>query len=374
MNNLDDAIIVARVRNLIVQPPARTPVQADARLPIRSLHLNESPIPPSPRAIARMQAALGGLNRYPDHDGKELIAMLAGQIGCSEDVMVIGAGSNELLYASADITLNHDHEAIYPDPGFPTYAKTIALRGARGIGVAVRDDGVIDSQAMLAALSPNTRLMFVASPHNPTGGLLDATSLERLVVDVPDHVLLHFDEAYYEFGRHAGGVEALDILRRRRGPWIATRSFSKAYGLAGVRIGYGICSSPALAQVYKRIRINFSVNAVALAGALGALEDDAHTQTLIKTIAQGRQMLSRELESYGLRVLPSATNFVAVILPDKLADLQEILRQQNIYVLAFAWKDGQKALRITVGDAQDNEAVIKAISEKCEAVFGQKLR
>lgn len=354
-------VVTPRIQRLETVPPQVMPPDLGAELPVRSLHLNESPFPPAPVVIAAMQRAASAVNRYPDHDGKELIAALARRTGVAPDTIVIGAGSNELLYASADICLDQGDEAIAPVPGFPTYAKTIAMRGATYLGVAVRADGVVDVDRTLAAVTPRTRLVFVASPHNPTGGLLGADEIEKLVRELPNDLLLHFDEAYYEFGRDAGGPESLPLLARRRGPWIATRSFSKAYGLAGARVGYGITSSRDLANAYRKIRVNFSINAVALAGARAALDETAHLASLLAHTAAERLRLSQGLGQLGLHALPSAANFVTVITPRPAAATAAELAARNIFVLPFPWPHTPGALRITVGTREDTDAFLAAI-------------
>lgn len=354
-------IVVARVRGLATVPPAHTPSDDEPGRPVRSLHLNESPFGPSPAAVAAMREAVSLLNRYPDHDGSLLIGRLSARSDVPAGRIVIGAGSNELLYASADVCLDAGHEAVAPVPGFPTYAKTIALRGATHVGVPVRADGTVDVEAMLAAITGRTRLVFAASPHNPTGGLLDAAGVEALARGVPDDVLLHFDEAYFEFGRHAGGPDALASLQARRGPWIITRSFSKAFGLAGARLGYGLCSDAGLADAYRRIRVNFSVNATALAGALAALGDHGHLEKILAHTAAERAVLSRGLASLGYAVLPSAANFVSAIVPDAAGDPVARLRAENVFIGGFAWIDGRKAVRITIGSREDTEAVLSLL-------------
>lgn len=358
-----ETVVTPRIQRLETVPPQVTPPDLGDALPVRSLHLNESPFPPAPAVVEAMQRAAAGLNRYPDHDGGELIAELARRTGAPSDHIVIGSGSNELLYASADISLDHGDEAVAPVPGFPTYAKTIAMRGAIHVGVAVRTDGVVDIEATLKAVTPKTRLVFVASPHNPTGGLLGAAEIEHLVRELPDHVLLHFDEAYYEFGRHAGGPESLPVLARRRGPWIATRSFSKAYGLAGARIGYGIANSQGLADAYRKIRINFSVNAVALAAARAALDETAHLVELLDHTAAERVRLAEGLMVLGFQSLPSAANFVTVVTPRSAASIGQQLRAKNIFVLPFPWPQTPGALRITIGTRQDTDAFLAAIRD-----------
>jgi len=356
-----DDIISPRIQRLKVVPPQVKPPDLGPLHPVRSLHLNESPFAPAPSVVAAMQQAAAELNRYPDHDGSELVGALSARTGVPAERIVIGAGTNELLYASADIALDPGHEAIAPDPGFPTYAKTIAMRGGVYVGVPVRDDGVVDIPAMLKAVTPRTRLIFVATPHNPTGGMLEQADIELLVRELPDNILLHFDEAYYEFGRHAGGPDALPILEGRKGSWIATRSFSKAFGLAGVRIGYGLTHSRDLADAYRKIRVNFSVNAVALAGARAALEATEHVAALLNHTAGERRRLAVALKQIGFQALPSAANFLTVRTPKPAHALAAALQAENIFVLPFPWPGTPGAIRITIGSSEDTDAVVAAI-------------
>ena len=329
--------------------------------PIRSLDLNESTFPPAPAVIEAMQRAISTLNRYPDFTGTKLINALAARTGIPDERIFLGAGSNELLFLSTDIALKSGDEAIAPAPGFSSYPIAIAMRG-RYVGVPVRPDGVVDIDAMLRAVTPRTRLAFVSSPHNPTGGMLSRSDIERLVDELPDQVLLHFDEAYYEFGRHAGGAEILPILAKRRGAWVSTRSFSKAYNLAGARIGYGIASSAELAGTYRKARIPFSVGSVALAGAVAALTQEQYVANLLdRTIAE-RNRMAALLGAIGLKVLPSAANFVMVLTPIAADAIVTALKKDNIFVLPVVWPASPGALRISVGTAEDTDAVVAAIA------------
>lgn len=330
--------------------------------PLRRLHLNECPFPPAPRVVAAMQAAAAATNVYPDHEGTVLVRALSERVGVPTDRIVIGAGSNELLYTSADVALDPGDEAVAPLPGFVTYPKVIALRGATYVAAPVRDDGIVDVDAVLAAVTPATRLVFVATPNNPTGGFLPAGDLDRLATALSDDLLLHVDEAYYEFGRHAGGPDVLASLGRRRGPWIVTRSFSKAYGLAGARIGYGITSSPAVADAYRKARTTFTVNAMALAGATAALAEADYVNTLLDHTAAERERMAKALAPAGFRALPSAANFVMLVAPVPAADLAAALRERNIHVLRVSWRDSPGALRISIGTREDTDAAIAALA------------
>ena len=350
-----------RVARLKLLPPMPAFAALGPQWPPRSLHLNESPFAPSPGVLAAMQQAAAGANRYPDNDGRALIAALSQRLDVAAERIVIGAGSNELLFGSGEIALDPGDQGIAPDPGFITFTRAIGVRGGDYVGVPLRADGKPDIAAMLAAVTPRTRLVFIASPHAPSGAMLSSEEIEQLVAKLPDHVLLHYDEAYYEFGRHAGGPEALPLLARRKGPWIATRTFSKAYSLAGARVGYGIASSTALADAYRKVRATFSISSMALAGALAALEDAGYLKTLLDFTARERTRLADALAALDMRPLPSAANFVMAVTPRPPGALAAALQKENILVLPLPWRDTPGALRITIGTREDNDAVIAGL-------------
>lgn len=355
---IEQAFPSQRIRSLSSVPARITPPSDDPAKPARSLHLNESPYPPAPAAIEAMRAAAASANRYPDHDGTALVQALGAMYSIAPNRIVIGAGSNELLFASATLALDAGDETVAPVPGFPAYAKGTALAGGRLVGVPVRGDGVVDIPAMLAAVTERTKVVFVSSPHNPTGGLLPEAEIRRLIAELPDHLLLHYDEAYYEFGLAAGGPETVPILAGRKGPWIATRSFSKAYGLAGARVGYGIASSADVADAYRRARINFTVGAVSLAGALAALGDRKHLSAVIEHTVSERIWLAGRLQGLGLETLPSAANFLTVLTPRSSTELAQALAADHIHVIAMPWRGTPGALRITIGTRADSKAVV----------------
>ncbi|BCH62382.1 hypothetical protein RvVAR0630_pl05240 (plasmid) [Agrobacterium vitis] len=182
-----------------------------------------------------------------------------------------------------------------------------------------------------------------------------------LVREVPSNVLLLWDEAYYEFGRHAGGPETLPLFKLRKGPWFCTRTFSKAYGLAGIRVGYGIASSSDIAGAIRRCRPNYSVNAVALAGAVAALNASEHSENLLAHIARERDRLVSFLEQLGCQPLKSCANFVAVKTPVAADHLAAALERSNIHLMSFHWEGTNGALRITIGDAGATDAVSVAL-------------
>lgn len=344
-------------------PPWSPPPSADpsASGPPRRLNLNESPYPPSPRAIEAMREACGGVNRYPDANWRDLTAALSTRTGVPEARIVIGNGSDELIASATRIALVQGDEIIAPAPSFGSFAKGAAIQGAKLVSVPVRADGACDVEAMLGAVNARTRLMFLVTPNNPTGGMLGAGDVERVARELPDTVLLVLDEAYHEFAMQAGGEDPLDALRGREGPWAIFRSFSKAYGLAGVRVGYLLCGSEAVAGGFQVARNAFTVNAIAQAGALAALEDEAHMREIVAKMAAERERLSAGLRRLGLRPMPSVGNFVAAETPRPGGEIIARLRAQGILISGIPAPGYENHIRLTVGLAEDTDAVLEAL-------------
>lgn len=339
----------------------RTAEQPEAPV-IRRLHLNESPLPPAPGVVAAIADAATRINRYPEPDSERLLDALAAYSGVSADRIIVTSGSNELLHLLPLIAGAHGAEMVVPDPSFPTYRKVAGFFDIKVHAVPVAADGRPDVDALLAAVTPGCRLVCVPSPNNPTGGLLEAEEIERLVAGVPDTMLLHFDEAYYEFGRQAGGVEALPLLEKRSGPWMTSRSFSKAFGLAGLRLGYTIACTAELAARARALRPNFSVNALAMAAGAAALDVPEHMQATVAQVSGERRRLSDGLAAAGLAPFPSAANFVAFPVPAGEGDLAARLASQGILTTAFNIPGHGAAIRITVGTSEDTDAVLAALS------------
>lgn len=354
------SLVPERIRSLPFHPLREPPSSLPDGRPAHRLNLNESPLPPSPAVVAAMARAAGEAHRYPDGEASALIARLAARSGIPADRVFVGSGSNELLATSAELVVGEGDEMVAPVPAFPTYAKLAALRGARFTGVPVTAQGRIDLDAMLAAVSDRTRLIFVSSPHNPTGAVMEEREIARLAAELPDHVLLHFDEAYYEFGRAAGGPETLPLLAACKGPWLSTRTFSKAHALAGARVGYGFASTPEIALSIRKIRPNFSLSRMALAGALAALDEEAYSRDLIAGLLAERRRIADALAPYGFTALAGAANFVALVPPACDVDFVAELAGQGIFIISFAFA-GRTALRITIGSPEDSDAVIDCL-------------
>ena len=330
---------------------------------VHMLHLNESPYPPSPKAIEAVQTAAASLNRYPDSQGKTLAQMLSARTGVPAAHILFGCGSDELIHDFCTFALSPGDHAVVPAPTFPSFAVEVRIQGAIPIRVKLDARGANDAAGLVAAVTDRTRLVFCCTPNPPSGGQMTAAGLEQVAEGVPDHVLLIVDEAYHEFGRQAGGPDALAILRKRRGSWAVMRTFSKAYSLAGARIGYALCGSEEVAEALRKVKLHFGATVPAQAAALAALEDDAYLDKVVAAVARERQRLSDGLRGFGLEVFPSAANFVSAKLPILATTAVEQLRRRRI--LIRDWRDPEHLheIRITVGLAEDTDAVITALRD-----------
>jgi histidinol-phosphate aminotransferase len=330
---------------------------------MRMLHLNESPYPPSPRAIAAFAATAGTLNRYPDIHAAPLAAALAERTGIAADRIIFGCGSDELIHLLCEITLGSGDELVIPAPSFPRYALSARILGATPVRARLDAGGANDAAALARAVSRRARMVFCCTPNPPSGGMMSGSALADLAKDVPDTVLLVVDEAYHEFGHHAGGPDVVAALRRRRGPWVVLRTFSKAYGLGGARVGYALCGSDAVADALRKIKMQFNVTGASQAAALAALQDDAYLATTLDAVARERSRLAEGMEALGLSPFPTAANFVSVRLAMPAAGAVEELRKRNILVREWRDPDHLQEIRITVGLPEDTDAVLAALQE-----------
>lgn len=327
------------------------------------MNLNESAYPPAPTVIAAMQEACARANYYPDPRWDALTAALSAHTGIAQHRVVMGNGSDETIVTAGRIALEPGDEVIAPVPSFPGYYKCAAINGATLVPIAVRQDGANDVDAMLAAVTERTRLVFLATPNNPTGGMLRSDEVRRLVLGVPDTALLILDEAYYEFGIHAGGEDHLALMAERAGPWGVFRTFSKAYGLAGIRVGYVLCGSDEIANAFQTARSTFNVNVVAQAGALAALGDQEHMRGIVSATAAERERIASGLKDLGCEPFPSVGNFVAAWSRLPAADVVAALADEGILISRLMSPGYENYIRVTVGTAEDTDALMEALKK-----------
>jgi histidinol-phosphate aminotransferase len=330
---------------------------------IIKLASNENPFGASPRAIAAMQKAIGETWLYPDGSGHQLKKKLAARLGVDVAQITLGNGSNDLLVLLAEAFLQPGLEAIYSQYAFAVYPIAVQATGATAVVTPATPASSAmplghDLDAMARAVTPRTRVVFVANPNNPTGTWVPATELKAFIAAMPPHVLVVLDEAYFEY---TGDLPLQDGVK-----WLAefpnlvvVRTFSKAYGLAGVRVGYAL-SHASVAAMLNRVRQAFNVSVVGLAGAAAALDDPEHVAAAVKVAVSERARVAARLEKAGTKVLPSAGNFLLLHAgPDAMARFDSLLRR-GIIVRPVGNYGLPEYLRVTLGTAGENDRFLKA--------------
>jgi histidinol-phosphate aminotransferase len=331
---------------------------------IVKLASNENPLGLSPRARAAIEAAIPELGRYPDGNGFELKTALAARYGVPTERIVLGNGSNDVLEMIAAAFLGPGRAAVYAAHAFAVYPLATQARGARGIVVPAVRYGH-DLPAMARAIDAETRVVFIANPNNPTGTLLPPAEIEAFLRGVPAHVAIVIDEAYNEYLPAAHRHDSVAWLARHRN-LILTRTFSKAYGLAGLRVGFALCDER-IADLLNRVRQPFNVNNLALVAATAALGDHAFVRQSHELNLAGMARLTAGFEQLGLAWIPSYGNFVSVEIPRAGGEaragavFQHLLRQ-GVIVRPVAGYGMPDHLRVTVGLAAENERFLAALA------------
>jgi len=327
---------------------------------------NENPLGPSPRAIAAAAAALDSVRLYPDGNGHELRQALARFHGVAPECITLGNGSNDILVMLAEAFLTPAVEAVYSEYCFAVYPLAVQATGAvaRVARARRRDDEMPlghDVQALRAAVNDRTRIVFIANPNNPTGTWLGTAELKRFIASLPDTTLVVVDEAYCDY---AGGVDCPDTSTWlvEHGNLVVVRTFSKAYGLAGLRVGYGL-SHPGVAEILNRVRQPFNVNLVSLAAATAALEDRAHVAAVAALNREGRERLASGCRALGVSTLPSATNFLLIDVGRPAGPVYEAMLRAGVIVRPMAGYGLPNCLRITTGTAAQEQRCLKALAQ-----------
>jgi histidinol-phosphate aminotransferase len=321
---------------------------------------NENPLGPSPKALAAIQAALPELALYPDGSGYELKNALARKLGVGSEQITLGNGSNEILELLARTFLTPDAEAICSQHAFAIYPIVTQAAGAVAKAIPAINYGH-DLTAMLNAVTDKTRLVFIANPNNPTGTCLNAAELYAFVQALPAQVICLLDEAYYEFAAGGDYPDSLQWLAEHPN-LIVTRTFSKAYGLAGLRIGYSI-SGAEIADLLNRVRQPFNINSLALAAAQAALDDGEHLQRTVANNRDGMRQLTAGFAALGLEWIPSRGNFVSVDLRRPAQPVYEALLRKGVIVRPVASYEMPEYLRISVGTARENNIFLDALHD-----------
>jgi histidinol-phosphate aminotransferase len=352
------------LKNLPTYQPGR-PIEEVARElgldpgGIIKLASNENPLGPSRLGLAAMRQALKQVNLYPDGNAFYLKQKLAAKLGVTPANLIFGNGSNEVIEMVGHALLVPGAEVVVSQFCFAVYPIVTALFGAKLVVVPAKNHAH-DLDAMLAAITPNTRIVFVANPNNPTGTTAGREELARFVNAVPANVLLALDEAYIEFLD-----EPLDLLPEIRSGakpnLLLMRTFSKIYGLAGLRIGYGI-GHPDFIAALEKIRQPFNINSVAQAGALAALDDTKHVEKTRKINSRGLKLYARTFRKLGLEFIPSSANFILVRVGDGQRVFME-LQKLGVIVRPMGGYQLPEWIRISIGTPKENKRCLEALKK-----------
>ncbi|UCV14096.1 histidinol-phosphate transaminase [Quatrionicoccus australiensis] len=324
---------------------------------IVKLASNENPLGMSPKAKLAVQAAIDGIERYPDQF--DLIKAVATRAGVAQGQVVLGNGSNDVLDLIARVFLAPGRSAIFAQHAFAVYPLATLSTGAELIAVPARDYGH-DLAAMRAAIRPDTRLIWIANPNNPTGNFLPYPEVRAFLESVPKDVVVVLDEAYNEYLPPADRVDVAGWIKEFPN-LVVCRTLSKIYGLAGLRIGYGL-ASPEVADLMNRVRQPFNVNNLALAGAIAALDDDEFLQASYELNRSGMTQIVAGLEKLGLEYIKPHGNFVTFKAGDAASVNQKLL-QQGVIVRPIAGYGLPEWLRVTIGTAAENSRFLEALDK-----------
>lgn len=324
---------------------------------------NENPLGPSPKALAALQQAVQGdpveLGRYPDGNGFILKQALSQRFGLSLDSITLGNGSNDVLELVARAFLGEGDDAIFAEHAFAVYPLAVQAVGARGIAVPARHYGH-DLPAMAAAITPATKVIFLANPNNPTGTWFEAADFTAFMAQVPAHIVVVLDEAYGEFVTSPDALDGLKELPKHPN-LIVSRTLAKAYGLASLRVGYAV-SSPEITNIINRVRQPFNVNSLALIAAAAAINDDEFVAKTRDLNQAGMQQWLTGLAALGLSAIPSRGNFLCVDMQQDAAPLFQALLREGVIVRPVANYGLPRHLRISIGLAEENEFGLEALA------------
>jgi histidinol-phosphate aminotransferase len=332
--------------------------------PVIKLDSNENPFGPSPRALDAMRRGLSTSNLYPDDDCSPLRLKLAEHHGLPPGQLLVTAGSTAMLGLLCQTLLAPGLNAVMSERSFIVYSMAVHAAGARLIEAPMRED-TCDLRAILASIDANTRIVFLANPNNPTGTMVTAEAVEQFIAQVPPHLVVVLDEAYYEFASHFAALRRVNYSNsleyvRQGASVVVLRTFSKAYGLAGLRVGYGLGPAELLGYC-ARMRNTYSVSSVAQVAAMEALDDTAHTRRVAESNAIQSRFLAQELEGLGYRVAPTAANFLYCDVAEDASAFAGRLREQGLAVRPLGAWGAPRCIRVTIGTTEQNRIFVDAV-------------
>ena len=327
---------------------------------IIKLASNENPLGPSPLAKEAIKRAAAKVNLYPDGNAYYFKNELAEHLGVAPNYLIFGNGSNDVLQIVGETYISPGDEVIYSESAFVVYMVVSKICGAKSV-VTPRRDYAHDLDAMADAITDATKVIFIANPNNPTGTMVTKDETERLMARVPDDVLVVFDEAYYEYVERPDYPQTLPYVEEGRNV-IITRTFSKIYGLAGLRIGYGI-AKPETIEMMNRVRQPFNCNLIAQAAGRAALNDADHVRRSLELNAVGKAYLYERLARFGLEYVETEGNFILVELGRSGQEVTDALMRKGVIVRPMAAYGFPDAVRVTIGKSDENKRFIAALQE-----------
>ncbi|HUI46640.1 MAG TPA: histidinol-phosphate transaminase [Nitrospirota bacterium] len=351
------------IKNITPYVPGKPIEELERELGISGsikLASNENPLGPSPKAMVALKKVVEGVNRYPDGSGFYLSQALAAKFSVDLSQIILGNGSNELIELVVRTFVQPGDEVVSADPSFVVYKMITQAAGGTNVIVPCKDLRH-DLNAMAERITSRTKVMFIANPNNPTGTMNTKAEMDRFMERVPENVIVAVDEAYFEYVTHADYPDSLDYLKDGRNI-LALRTFSKIYGLAGLRIGYGITTAE-IAELLNKVRQPFNTNSLAQAAALAALADRRHVEKSIAINNEGKQYLYQSFGQLGLSFTPTETNFILFETALNAKDVYMALLKQGVIIRPM----GEKRLRVTIGLPEENKRFMAELEKVVKA-------
>jgi histidinol-phosphate aminotransferase len=362
MTHTLEELIPDYIQGLPAYVPGRPVEEVEQELKIHAVKLasNENPLGPSPKAMAAARQALGEANWYPDGGSKRLREVLAARYGVRPEEVFVGLGSSEIIDLASRVLLRPGLTGITSEGTFALYPIAIRASGGKLVQTPMRNY-TFDLEAMAAAVTPETRIIYIANPNNPTGTAFGAAEFDVFLKKVPGDVLVVLDEAYTEYAERRDLPKAREIFKKYNN-LLTLKTFSKVYGLAGLRIGYGI-GHPTLVAEMNKLRTPFNVTSVGQAAALAALDDAEHVRRSVEMNHAERARLFRRLQGMGLRPVASETNFLFIPTGANAKGMCDELLHEGVIVRPLAWMGFPDAIRISVGDPDENSKLLAAMAK-----------
>jgi len=364
--------VAPHISTLVPYPPGKPIEELEREYGISGsikLASNENAWGPSPKAVAAIKNGLQNLHRYPDGSCYYLSHALSEKIGVDPKELVFGNGSNEIIGLLITAFLQPGEEVVTSHPTFLMYQKLVQVQG--GVNKVVELDGEMhhDLGAILAQVTPETRMIFLDNPNNPTGTIINRDNFASFMEKLPERILVVLDEAYVDFVEPELRIDVLAYIRQGK-PVAALRTFSKAYGISGLRLGYGIMN-PEIADYLNRVRQPFNVNSLAQIGGIAALSDDEHYRMTLQKTREGIEWLSREVEKLGCRAMETHTNFFLIDVKGDAKKLYENMLHKGVIVRPMQAYGYPDYIRITVGRKEENQRFINTLAQSLkELAYG----